>query len=194
MFTQASRKFCLLLLLGAVLFLAACVKGKMHRPQNIERVEGYTVAYIEFDDHGELWSPQQLERTVDLIENANDKGKVGVVLFVHGWHNDASKREDRKKDNNVEGFKRLLETARHQLRREGAMREDESLIGVYLGWRGRSTNVKLLKPLTFYSRRGAGQRVAGVSTTEAILRVMAAAKSRTLICPVTRCTADRAGS
>ncbi len=37
-------------------------------------------------------------------------GKRAVVLlFVHGWQNDASQREDRKDDNNVEGFQRLLE-------------------------------------------------------------------------------------
>ena len=46
------------------------------------------------------------------------------------------------------------------------------VFGVYLSWRGKSTEVGLLQPLTFYSRRGAGQRAASVSTTEAILRVM----------------------
>lgn len=167
-----------ILLLALILTLTGCVKAKMHRPENIERGGKYSLAFIEFDDHGEPWAPSQLERTIELIEQANSGGKRSlVILFVHGWNNDSSKREDRKKENNVEGFKRLLDQTQQLIDRAGAETEDVSAIGVYLSWRGRSTSVKPLKPFTFYSRRGAGQRVAGVSTTEAILRVMAAAKS-----------------
>jgi hypothetical protein len=165
----------------AALTLAAtgCIKSQLHRPQNIEPHDGYTMAFVEFDDQGEPWAPSQLERTIDLIERANRDGKRSVVaLFVHGWQNDASKREDRKKDNNVEGFQRLLASARKMMDQDPTIGSDVSLIGVYLGWRGKSTNVKLLKPLTFYSRRGAGQRVAGLATTEAIIRVMHAANAK----------------
>lgn len=165
------------LILVLILVLTGCISARLHRPQNIERVDGYTLAFIEFDDQGEPWAPSQLERTIRLIENANRDGKRSVVvLFVHGWHNDASKREDRKEENNVEGFKRLLDQSQENLRRLGYSQDKVSLIGVYLSWCGRSTDVGLLKPFTFYSRRAAGQSVAGVSTTEAILRVMDAAK------------------
>ena len=166
-----------LLVLVLILILTGCVAARLHRPQNVEQDDGYTLAFIEFDDQGEPWAPSQLERTIRLIENANRDGKRCVVmLFVHGWHNDASKREDRKRENNVEGFKRLLDQTQKLLHRQGHAPDEVSLIGVYLGWRGRSTDVGFLKPFTFYSRREAGQRVAGVSTTEAIQRVMAAAK------------------
>jgi pimeloyl-ACP methyl ester carboxylesterase len=164
-----------LLLLALILALTGCVKAKLHRPENIERQDDYALAFIEFDDHGEPWAPSQLERTVELIEQSNHKGRTLTLLFVHGWHNDASKREDRKRDNNVEGFQRLLGEIRELMSRQEHT-DDISLIGVYLSWRGRSTDVKLIKPLSFYSRRGAGQRAAGVSTTEAILRVMGATK------------------
>jgi hypothetical protein len=89
-------------------------------------------------------------------------------------------REDRKRDNNVEGFQSLLDTTRQLIDRANENPEEVALIGVYLSWRGRSTDVGLLKPLTFYSRRGAGQRTASVSTTEAILRVMSTAKKNPL--------------
>ena len=161
-----------------LLLLAACTSGRLHRPENVEEKGDYTLTFIEFDDHGEPWAPAQLERTVEVIDEVHGEGKRAVViLFVHGWHNDASKREDRKRDNNVEGFQQLLDTAHQVLRRAGQGPEEVELIGVYLSWRGRSTDVGLLKPLTFYSRRGAGQRAASVSTTEAILRVMKAAKA-----------------
>jgi hypothetical protein len=145
----------------------------MHRPDSVEHLDDFTLTFIEFDDHGEPWAPAQLERTIKVIDEEHEAGKrTVVVLFVHGWQNDASKREDRGRDNNVEGFQRLLTTARQVMRRAGQDPDKVSLIGVYLSWRGRSTDVGILKPMTFYSRRGAGQRAASVSTTEAILRVM----------------------
>jgi RNase P protein component len=153
----------------------------MHRPDSVEHLDDFTLTFIEFDDHGEPWAPAQLERTIKVIDEEHEAGKrTVVVLFVHGWQNDASKREDRGRDNNVEGFQRLLTTARQVMRRAGQDPDKVSLIGVYLSWRGRSTDVGILKPMTFYSRRGAGQRAASVSTTEAILRVMYAAKRNPL--------------
>jgi hypothetical protein len=173
------RKFILLLLLS--LGLTACTAATMHRPDSVEHQDDFTLTFIEFDDHGEPGAPAQLERTIQVIDEEHNAGKRTVVLlFVHGWQNDASKREDRKNDNNVEGFQRLLDTTRQMMRRAGQGPDEVALIGVYLSWRGRSTDVGLLKPMTFYSRRGAGQRAASVSTTEAILRVMAAAKKNPL--------------
>ena len=166
-----------ILLLALVVALTGCVSAKMYRPESVEEKDDYTLTFIEFDDQGEPWAPAQLEHTIQVIDEVNSSGKSAVVLlFVHGWQNDASQREDRKDDNNVEGFQRLLNTTRQLLLRGGAGPDEVALIGVYLSWRGRSTDVGLLQPLTFYSRRGAGQRVASVSTTEAILRVMNTAK------------------
>lgn len=165
----------------AMALLTACTPATMHRPESVVEKEDFTLTFIEFDDHGEPWAPTQLERTIQVIDDAHGEGKrTVVVLFVHGWHNDASKREDRKRDNNVEGFQQLLATTQDMLNRAGEGPDEVALIGVYLSWRGRSTDVGLLKPLTFYSRRGAGQRTASVSTTEAILRVMNAAKANPL--------------
>ncbi|MGB6336921.1 MAG: hypothetical protein WBG96_15030, partial [Thermoanaerobaculia bacterium] len=169
------------LLLALILALTGCTAATMHRPDSVKHLDDFTLTFIEFDDQGEPWAPAQLERTIQVIDEEHNAGKRTVVLlFVHGWQNDASKREDRKQDNNVEGFQRLLETTRQMMRRAGEDPDEVALIGVYLSWRGRSTDVGMLKPLTFYSRRGAGQRAASVSTTEAILRVMTAAKKNPL--------------
>jgi len=177
----SSEASCRILLVTLIVTLTGCVSAKMYRPDSVEQKDDYTLTFIEFDDQGEPWAPAQLERTIQVIDQAHIEGKRSVVLlFVHGWQNDASEREDRKDDNNVEGFQRLLNTTRQLIERGNESPEDIALIGVYLSWRGRSTDVKLLQPLTFYSRRGAGQRVASVSTTEAILRVMATTKKNPL--------------
>jgi hypothetical protein len=167
----------LAVLMALMVALPCCIKPQHHRPENIELADGFAVAYIEFDDQGEPWDPSQLERTIQKIERANrEYERIGVALFVHGWQNDASNPEDRKNENNVEGFKRLLDVTQKHLEHTGEIDAGTKLIGVYVGWRGKSSRNKWIKPLTFYSRRGAGKRVAGVSTTEAIIRVMNAAK------------------
>ena len=157
------------LLLALVVTLTGCVSAQMYRPESVLEKDDYTLTFIEFDDQGEPWAPAQLERTIQVIDEAHSEGKRSVVLlFVHGWHNDASTRDDRKRDNNVEGFQRLLTTARQLIDRADEKPEDVALIGVYLSWRGRSTDLQLLKPFTFYSRRGAGQRAAGWVLTTVI--------------------------
>ena len=155
------RSALLFALLSAVL---GCTQAVMHRPDSVVRQSDYTLAFIEFDDQGEPWAPAQLERAIQVIDEAHADGKrTTVLLFVHGWQNDASKREDRRSDNNVEGFQRLLSTTRDLLTASGESQDDGRVIGVYIGWRGRSTK-GLLWPMSFYSRRGAGQRMAGTST------------------------------
>ena len=63
-----------LILLPGVLMTSACTSNRMHRPPpwNIQREAGYTLAFIEFDDQGELWSPEQRDRAIDLIERKNE--------------------------------------------------------------------------------------------------------------------------
>lgn len=50
------------------------------------------VGIIEFDDHGSFIKADELKRTVECITKArrdNPNGAV-VVVFIHGWHHDAS--------------------------------------------------------------------------------------------------------
>ncbi|MGB6993691.1 MAG: hypothetical protein WBG00_10735, partial [Thermoanaerobaculia bacterium] len=88
------------LLLAIILTLTGCTAATMYRPDSVEHLDDLTLTFIEFDDQGEPWAPAQLERTIQVIDEEHNAGKRTVVLlFVHGWHNDASKREDRKQDN-----------------------------------------------------------------------------------------------
>ncbi len=161
------RIFTVLLITG----LAACTANKMYRPVSIEELPGYTMAYIELDDQGEMWSPAQLSRALAHIEQVN-QGPRGalLVVFVHGWQHNAS-----PKDKSLRGFQRFLDQLA-ELEREMSAGAPRPLVGVYLGWRGRSGAIPVLNKLTFWSRAGAVRRVAGISATEAIYSVLTAAK------------------
>ena len=80
-----------ILLLALLVTMSGCVSAKMYRPDSVEEQEDYTLTFIEFDDHGEPWAPAQLERTIQVIDQAHIEGKRSVVLlFVHGWCCDRS--------------------------------------------------------------------------------------------------------
>lgn len=162
------------LFLGAA--LTGCTANKMHRPLSIEQEPSYTLAFIEFDDQGEMWDRSQLSRALDVIERADqyEDGCV-VVTYIHGWQHNASQKDEEK--GNVGEFKTFLTSIARRLKaREGL--DKRPLVGVYLGWRGKSGTIPGLNMLTFYDRAGAARRIAGTSSTEAIYRILSTAKKR----------------
>lgn len=128
-------RWCLVLsLLVAAVAASGCVSHRMYRGTAVVEHPGYTLAFIEFDDQGEVWSPRQFYQLQDLIRtaNQNESGAV-VVLLAHGWNNDASPRNEVK--GTLAGFKETLERVSRTVH---ATTPDKPVVGVYLGWRGKS--------------------------------------------------------
>ncbi len=127
------------------------------------------MAYVEFDDQGDLWSETQLTRTLDEIEKANENPNGSVVfLFIHGWFHNASKG-----DSNIEDFSNLLDGIVRTARENEV--SEQPMVGVYVGWRGKAM-IKPLNFLSFYTRAFATNRIAGSVATETLLRIMTTAK------------------
>ncbi len=187
-----------LILLPGVFMTSACTSNRMHRPPpwNIQLEEDYTLAFIEFDDQGELWSPEQRERVIDFIERKNET-EAGVMLFIfaHGWNNDASEKDEQNKKRSLYGFKQFMSKASVRLKEfypeEGfytparrAQRLPDigergpkpHVVAVYIGWRGRSAH-QPFKALSFWSRRKAAERIAsGPTVSEVLLDLIYKAK------------------
>ncbi len=167
-----------LILLPLVLMASACTSNRMYRPPpgNIQQEAGYTLAFIEFDDEGELWSPEQRERVIGFIERKNE-AEAGVVLFVffHGWNNNASEKDEQNKKRVLYGFKQFMSKATVRLKKFFPERQPH-LVAVYIGWRGRSAR-KPFTGFTFYSRRKAAARIAsGPTVPEVLLDLLHTAK------------------
>jgi hypothetical protein len=104
-----------------------CVSNRIYRPgsaavQTAPVVDGrvspanFKLGIIEFDDMGESWEkctsltdPNncQLSRVLDLIREEKKSGDVVVVVFTHGWKNNASPDNEEKK--NLYEFKLLMD-------------------------------------------------------------------------------------
>ena len=147
---------------------AGCLPNRAYRPgaaavEPRHRGENdYDLAYIEFDEQGDFWDRDQLRRAVELVKQ---KQKPLLVVYVHGWQNNASGAT-----NDVPQFHRVLEKLAET---EGVRRPGYNVVGVYLGWRGKQAYDPLFKILSFQNRKNAATRIGSSNTiTEAIFRVV----------------------
>jgi hypothetical protein len=149
-----------LMLVITVVAAVGCIPHRMYRAQCVVEQPGYKLAFIEFDDHGELWSMHQFVELQNLIRvvNQNENGAV-VVLLVHGWNNDASPENERS--GTLSGFKKALEQVSQIV---NTTTPGRPVLGIYLGWRGQSLRGPL-KYLTFYNRQRAATRIASTQST-----------------------------
>jgi pimeloyl-ACP methyl ester carboxylesterase len=146
----------------------------MYRTASLEEYPRYSLAFIEFDDQGELWAPSQVDRALAHLErlNQNESG-VALMIFAHGWNASAAPGQESDPDSALSRFKAIL--ARLDRGIEEELPELElPIMGVYLGWRGRVSSVPLVRQASFYNRRGAAERIAGAAATEAIYRLLTA--------------------
>jgi hypothetical protein len=135
----------------------------------------YRLAFIEFDDRGEFFERGQLDQALHTIsqvkETASTEYPAAVVLFVHGWKNNASDRSD-----NVAGFKKMLACLGVQFNPPGSPPEQTRIVGIYLGWRGAVVSAPVVKELTFWDRRNESRNLPGAQVVETLLSIMKVSK------------------
>ena len=146
----------------------------------------FDLSYIEFDEKGDYWDRRQLGWTVQEIKHAAHAKDVVLVVYVHGWQNDASGL----RGHDVGKFHCLLDNLAQA---DGGQHR---FVGVYIGWRGKSipggdgwfkdgsvpdllAKAAFFVPheLSFYNRKDTATRVAGMPVTEAIFQSVAAARN-----------------
>jgi hypothetical protein len=127
------------------------------------------LAFLEFDDMGEAWDRGQLPAAVALIERAKAvaSGKPPIVMvFVHGWKNNAS-LVPRHRNGNVNGFEGILDYMTTTLY------PDSPVVGIYVAWRGDLVPEywPLRRQLSYFDRERAAIRIPGASMTQALITV-----------------------
>lgn len=169
-----TRKTVLALGLAVLVVIALATleyRHHAHRPgaeavfHSTERNAPYSLGFVEIDDQGWLWQPAQARAALELIERAAARSNTFVVVYVHGWHHDASCC-----DANVECFKALLAKLSRQLNVAAGQLPPSQVVGIYIGWRGRSMP-GWLDYLTFWGRRAAAERVGDGDLREFLLRL-----------------------
>jgi len=122
------------------------------KPDNsVANTEGkdYRLAFIEFGEQGSYHDKTQLTQALKLVSDT--KRKVLLVMYVHGWHNNAKSHDVQRFENFLGG---LASSPRVQ-------QEGFQVTGVYLGWRGESLAIpKLNSVFTIWDRKTAAERLA----------------------------------
>ena len=131
------------------------------------------LAFIEFDDNGEIFSREQLDNTVQKITSLRESCPSGLttILFIHGWKNNADTNS-----NNVAGFEQFLREVHPAAPQPSAVGQNcpTPLLGVYIGWRG--ARVRFGKTLSYWNGADAAVRAGGPDLQETLRRIMGAAR------------------
>lgn len=176
-------RFCLVL--AAFLILGSCTGNQpfrtnaattCHDPQACERTiieqhpgvndrPGYDLAFVEFSERGNVFQRRHFDDVLNHVAEATDNGAAEpkknalVIVFVHGWKNNASHEND-----NVKSFRKLL--------RQTAIltkNDNRRVIGVFVGWRGLSLNAGPLSELSYWDRKVVAHQVGKGGVTEFLM-------------------------
>lgn len=124
--------------------------------------DDYSLGFVEIDDQGQFYNRAQAEALLKRLKHTRQPQYV--MIYVHGWHHNAA--DD---DINVSRFKDSLKAikARHR---------DYQVLGVYIGWRGETLSLPLLRNLSFWERKAVSEEVGRNALLDFLLRVENAVK------------------
>jgi pimeloyl-ACP methyl ester carboxylesterase len=109
--------------------------------------------FVEIDDQGVLWSEEQFNNAIAKVREVTikDAGKSLVVVFVHGWNNNAGENS-----NDISRFEDiLLRLARlEQAEATNDKVPPRKIVGVYVGWRGNTVPLA-----SIWARREVARRI-----------------------------------
>jgi hypothetical protein len=134
---------------------------------------------IQVDDYGSFWDKEVPARALKRIADDSQSKNTIVALFIHGWHHNANADDEnardfakslrmirQKLDDNVNGKPGIYRQSRLSLTDIG----DVTVIGIYVGWRGKSLPMPL-NYLTFWGRKATAERVGDGDLREFLLRL-----------------------
>ena len=135
----------------------------------IESTANYKLGFVEFDDQGWFWDTNQVKavekmiRTKAGIGQSNNAAGIVIMVFVHGWKNNAA-----YDNTNVAMFRQTLAQlgAAEQVQTNHPARK---VVGVYAGWRGLSAKLEPFQELSFWDRKNTAQKVGGYGAMTVLL-------------------------
>lgn len=177
--TAMSKLIKVLIAIVLTAFFASC--GLYHK--NFRQTDGPFDAKADFviqvDDYGSFWDREIPARALQTIAEESRRTNTIVVLFIHGWHHNAATDDENlqdfarslrlireKLDDNVGGKPGIYRQSRLNLTERG----DVKVIGIYVGWRGKSLPMPL-NYLTFWGRKAAAERIGDGDLREFLLRL-----------------------
>ncbi len=141
--------------------LAGCDYGHQQFRPSSEAASLPGPLVVEVDDYGRFWDREAADAALKAIADASENQNTILSVFIHGWHHNADESDD-----NFRNFKTSLERLLSKVeepqsvmaRQQLGLKEHVTVIGLYVGWRGRSLP-GWLDYVTFWGRKSAAERV-----------------------------------
>ncbi|MCU0232764.1 MAG: hypothetical protein MUE90_01850 [Thermoanaerobaculales bacterium] len=138
----------------------------------------YSVAVVEFDDQGQPWDLSQLDAAIAEIRRLNLTSDNGIILyqFIHGWKSNAAR--EKSSGERLAWFESRVAAVAEQSEAASLHGADvpRPVVGLFIGWRGRTYSLPILIDASFWNRRVAAHRVASEGLAEVLFRTVNAAK------------------
>ena len=122
----------------------------------------YKFAFIEFGDQGSALDTSQRAAALNAIRQAQ---RPLLFVYIHGWMNNANSGDVCRFEHFIDMVSRLPEVTQGKI----------SVIGVYIGWRGKDLTLPGLDLLTFWNRKLTGASVAAQNSCLATINELALA-------------------
>ena len=163
----------LLGLLAFAAFFGGCALYNRPFPPVRFDAPGYALRSVQLDDFGTFWDVQQADSVLAEVESSWQATNTLVVVFIHGWHHNAA-----ADDPNIADFsgvlrmlsEQLASPSRTTLRLQLTGHSDVRLMGLYVGWRGRSLP-GVLDYANLWWRKLAAERVGDGDASEFLERL-----------------------
>ncbi len=162
-----------LLAVFALLMLEGCAMYNHAYPVDPPSIHGVDLRVVQADDYGSFWDTAVAQKTLDDVEQLSKTQNTLVVLFIHGWHHNAAPDDDDLLASAaalVALQEELSQEKRRALRNRMTGSSEFRLVGIYVGWRGRSLPGPL-DYLSFWGRKNAAERTGEGDVSEFVLRL-----------------------
>ena len=159
--------------LSSLLIFEGCAMYNHAFPVVAPPTSDVDLRIVQADDYGSFWDTAVAQKTLADVQAFSETQNTLVVLFIHGWHHNAA-----ADDEDLQASAATLAALHAELAKpeRGDLRErmtgsrDFRLVGIYVGWRGRSLP-GLLDYLTFWGRKNAAERTGDGDVSEFVLRL-----------------------
>jgi len=137
-----------------------------------EKGNKFTINFVEFNDKGQPWNSIELSDALDQVRKGlgdEGKGAALVVVYIHGWQNNADDVKGSCQD--VCRFRDKLLTHLADTQAEAGGRPLK-VVGIYLAWRGLTFTVEPFKHIvSYWPRRGVARHVGQTGMFQALTQI-----------------------
>ncbi len=135
-------------------------KNECHKSY-YQKYSEYDIAFAEYTERGNAFNTQWIGNILKRIEQHEKESGVVIVVFVHGWQHNAN-----EEDSNLFDFKKALSTIASS---PNSPLNGRKLVGLYVGWRGKSIEVPWIENISYWDRKAAAEEVGKGGVTKLLL-------------------------